>query len=184
MYFSLITSSILVVVWAILATIALYLIVLFALRYFNKYNVRNTWFILLSVFAIPFFVIEFSMAFALLKVKNTVVVEAQNYACSLAEQIDNVKEDNTTLDFIPENPVGMVLDKFPVLANFLDEHDISGNNATEIVNSVFVKTNNYILSLILGCLKWIGYFLLVQCSFSVLFGFLKKRRRERARKTN
>lgn len=259
-YFEIIKSSFIILILAVLAALALYVMVLLSMRFFNKYNTRNGIFIFLSIIGIPFIIVEFIIIFSLIKVKTSVVASAQEYAYTLASYVDGYKGyvsgagqiisstvDTKTKDVfndadsltksgvskiadkvhhhkmtneimdeyiddfadtsidkcshlsekaaititqtstsvitssinkLPDNPIELLLEKYPILSNFLEDHNIQGKNAHDIMTSVFSEIKHFINLRILGCVKWPGCFLVAMCSLSILRGWRKKVKKE------
>jgi hypothetical protein len=88
-YFELLKEALSVVIISVLVTIVVYIVLCWLLAKWNKYNIRNLWFILGSIIFIPFMLWELSLFLACSKVDRTLMEPAHTYACSLAHGIDN-----------------------------------------------------------------------------------------------
>ena len=109
LYLELLKETLSVIFITIFVTLAIYILIFWLLRRYNKYNVRNFWFILCSIPFIPFMFFELSFYMASVKVENNIVEPARSYACSIAQTVDSyntVVSDavvGTLNNFISEN---------------------------------------------------------------------------------
>lgn len=109
LYLELLKETLSVIFISVFVTLAIYILIFWLLRRYNKYNVRNFWFILCSIPFIPFAFFELSFYMASVKVENNIVEPARAYACSIAQTVDSyntVVSDavvGTINNFISEN---------------------------------------------------------------------------------
>lgn len=163
MDFSFLLYSAAAVVLAVLVSLLFYIILCIALWKHNKYNVKNGWYIVVSLIYLPALIIEsvlFSSAFS---IKANMVNPAHEYASGLAISLDSLADntssyisgvvdtpfkdeisrtvsslfDSYNLDILSE-----LKDRIPSVSQFLVDKGLENANHQEIVDYLFAEVDS------------------------------------------